>query len=385
MVIFKLLEKPRQPSLKSKTLGLIVNPIAGIAGKYAFKGSDNPELVRRAIELGAKPISPERAKEALLVLKPLKDVLRLLTFPSIMGEDEARECGFEPEVVGELSSIKTTPEDTKKAARIMAERGAELILYAGGDGTTVDILEAIDQKVPILGIPSGVKIWSATFAINPKTAGLIALRYLWGELPVREAEVMDVNEQLFRRDELNVQLKGYAITPYEPQYLQGSKWMSPQTTHEIEDQNAIARSVVENLESNTIYIIGPGTTCKAVADLLGIDKTLLGVDLVQNGKIIVKDAGEREILRAIENTKSKIIVTPIGRQGFIFGRGNQQISPEVIKKVGIENIIVIATPYKLSTIPTLRIDTGSSELDEELRGYIRVITGYHQILIKKIQ
>jgi len=161
--------------------------------------------------------------------------------------------------------------------------------------------------------------------------------------------------------------------------------MSPQTTNEIEDQNAIARSVVENLEPNTVYIIGPGTTCKAIADLLGIDKTLLGVDLVQNGRIIAKDADEREILKAIENAKSKIIITPIGRQGFIFGRGNQQISPEVIKKVGIENIIVIATPYKLSTIPTLRVDTSCPELDEKLRGYIRVITGYRQILIKKIQ
>jgi len=378
-------KKQHCPSMRSKTLGLIVNPIAGIAGKYAFKGSDDPKLVQRAIELGAKPISPGRAKEALSILKPVKNVLRLLTFPSIMGEDVARESGFKPEVVGEISSSVTTSEDTKKAAKIMVESGVALILYAGGDGTTVDILEAIDQEVPILGIPSGVKVWSATFATNPKTAGLITLRYLWDELPVREAEVMDVDEASFRKNELHVELKGYAITPYESQYLQGSKWVSPHTTDEIEDQKAIARNVVENLEPNTVYVIGPGTTCKVVTDLLGLNKTLLGVDLVQDGRIIAKDANEQEILKTIENKKSKMIVTPIGRQGFIFGRGNQQISADVIKKVGTDNIIVIATPYKLSTIPILRVDTNSPELDEKLIGYIRVITGYHQITIKKIQ
>lgn len=371
--------------MKSKTLGLIVNPIAGIAGKYAFKGSDDPRLVQRAIELGAKPVSPGRAKEALSILKPVKDVLRLLTFPSIMGEDVARESGFNPEIIGEIDSLRTTSEDTKKAARIMVERGVFLILYAGGDGTTVDILEAIDQETPILGIPSGVKIWSATFATSPKNAGLVALRYLWDEIPVREAEVMDVDEESFRKNELNVELKGYAITPYEPQYLQGSKWMSPSTTDELEDQKAIARSVVESIEPNTVYVIGPGTTCKSITDILGLNKTLLGVDLVQEGRIIARDADEREILKAIKNKKSKIIVTPIGRQGFIFGRGNQQISSEVIKKVGIENIMVIATPYKLSKIPILRVDTNSSEIDEKLKGYIRVIIGYHQISIKKVQ
>ncbi|MGQ9720373.1 MAG: ATP-NAD kinase family protein [Candidatus Jordarchaeum sp.] len=378
-------KKQQYQSTKNKTLGLIVNPIAGIAGKYAFKGSDDPKLVQRAIELGAKPVSPGRAKEALSVLKPVKDVLRLLTFPSIMGEDVAREIEFKPEVIGELNSLKTTSEDTKKAARMMVEMGVELILYAGGDGTTVDILEAVDQKTPILGIPSGVKIWSATFATSPKDAGFLTLRYLWEELPVREAEVMDVDEESFRKNVLNVELKGYAITPYEPQYLQGSKGMSPSTADEIEDQKAIARSVAENLESNTVYIIGPGTTCKSITDLLGLNKTLLGVDLVQDREILVEDADEQKILKNIENKKSKIIVTPIGRQGFIFGRGNQQISSEVINKVGIENIMVIATPYKLSTIPILRVDTNSSEIDEKLGGYIRVITGYHQITIKKIK
>lgn len=378
-------KKQYHPSTKSKNLGLIVNPIAGIAGKYAFKGSDDPKLVQKAIELGAKPVSPGRAKEALSVLKPVKDVIRILTFPSIMGEDVAIESGFKPEVVGELSSMKTTSEDTKKAAKIMVERGIALILYAGGDGTTVDILDAIDQQVPILGIPSGVKIWSATFATSPKTAGFITLRYLWDEIPVREAEVMDVDEESFRKNELNVELKGYAITPYEPQYLQGSKGVSPPTTDEMEDQKAIARSITESLEPKTVYIIGPGTTCKPITDLLGLNKTLLGVDLIQDRKIIARDADEKRILKAIENKRSKIIVTPIGRQGFIFGRGNQQISYEVIKKVGPDNIIVIATPYKLSTIPILRVDTNSPELDEKMKGYIRVITGYHQVTVKKIQ
>ncbi|MHA1607873.1 MAG: ATP-NAD kinase family protein [Candidatus Freyarchaeota archaeon] len=369
-----------------KLLGFLVNPIAGIGGKYGFKGSDDPELVKVALKRGAKLVSLERAERALNVLSSVGSAICLVCPPGIMGAAIAEKHGFHTHVLSLNISEPTTPQDTINAARLMVEMDVPLILYAGGDGTTVDLLKAVDKEVPILGIPSGVKIWSATFATSPESAGHLAIRFLWEELSVREAEVLDVDEDAFRQGKLLVKLKGYALTPYEPTLLQGAKVMSPTVQDERDDQYAIAKYVKELLEPDVIYILGPGSTCKAVADVLGVEKTVLGVDLIENGRVIAKDVDEEEILRKISGRPAKIIISPIGRQGYIFGRGNQQISSEVIKRVGLENIIIVATPYKLSTLPSLRVDTGDPELDNQMKGrYFKIITGYHQEAVKKIK
>lgn len=372
--------------MNRKLLGFLINPIAGIGGRYGFKGSDEPALVTLALRRGAKLISPERAERTLKVLYPVRHAIRLVCPPGIMGAVSAEKCGFEARVLPLNISEPSTPQDTMNAAKIMAEEDVPLILYAGGDGTTVDLLNAIGQDVPILGIPAGVKIWSATFADTPESAGQIAMRFLWEELPVKEAEVLDVDEEAFRRGELMVKLKGYALTPYEPFLLQGSKMMSPTAQYERDAQLAIANYVKELIKPGTLYILGPGSTCKVIADVLGVEKTPLGVDLIKDGKIIVKDAGEEEILKVLSSEKeAKVIVSPIGRQGFIFGRGNQQISSEVIKAVGISNVIIVATPHKLSSLPFLRVDTGDPELDAKFVGkYVKIITGYHEEVVKKI-
>ncbi|MEA1905118.1 MAG: ATP-NAD kinase, partial [Candidatus Hadarchaeota archaeon] len=227
------------------------------------------------------------------------------------------------------------------------------------------------------GIPTGVKMFSAVFSNTPGDAGKLAARFLGEELPVQEAEVMDVDERAFRRDRLESELKGYAKVPYEPQLVQAGKVGTAPTGYERADQKAIARFVVESMEDGHLYLLGPGTTTRAVAEELGIrDSTLLGVDLIKNKKLLARDAREEQILQEMGNLPATIIMSPIGKQGFILGRGNQQISSRIIRRVGKENVLVLATSNKLAATPTLKVDTGDPKLDQEFRGHIPVIVGY---------
>jgi len=357
-----------------------------MGGRVGLKGTDDQEIVKRARELGATPVSPVRATEALEMVAHIKDDIELITYPFEMGEDEAGKCGLDPIVIGSITRGKTTATDTKNAAREMLKLQVDLMLFAGGDGTARDIYEAVGQEVPTLGIPAGVKIHSGVFAINPRKAGELAVKFLRGNAPLREAEVMDIDEDAFRRGRVSARLYGYLRVPYERRLVQDVKSGSSTILDEKKSQEIIAEYVVENMDDD-YYILGPGTTVKAIADKLGIKKTLLGVDAINKGKIVAMDLNEEQLLKLIERRKVKIIVSPIGGQGFIFGRGNQQISPKVIRKVGRDNIIVIATKNKLYSIGPgrpLLVDTGDDEVDKMLSGYTRVITGYNEEAVVKV-
>jgi predicted polyphosphate/ATP-dependent NAD kinase len=360
----------------TKIVGFIVNPVAGMGGAVGLKGTDGKAILAHAIALGAKPVATERAETFLVQLKQVAEHLKLVVGAGEMGEVQAKECGFDCKVVGE-SKKETTSNDTQSIARIMVELDVDLLVFCGGDGTTRDILKAVDLKVPVLGVPTGVKMHSALFAISPQAAARVTVRFFWGGLPLREAEVMDVDEQAFRQGRLSAELYGYLLNPYEPHLIQGNKMASPMTENEVENQAAIAIYIIEEMQPNTTYIIGPGTTTRTISDLLDQKKTLLGVDLFQNKKMLAKDVNEKQILQVINGKDTKIIVTPIGGQGFIFGRGNQQISSKVIRQVGIDNIVVIATKSKLDRLKSLRVDTGDNELDIQLRAQgTRVVTDY---------
>jgi predicted polyphosphate/ATP-dependent NAD kinase len=369
-----------------KKLGLIVNPIAGMGGRVGLKGSDGEDILRKARELGAEPHSPGRAVQALQAIKMGSPSFELYTYPGEMGEDEAREAGLDPNVVGEITAGATKAEDTKKAAAALADLGVDLLLFAGGDGTARDVYEAIDSRVPVLGIPTGVKIHSAVYAVTPAAAGRLAASYLNGEASeTRDAEVMDIDEDAFRENRLSAQLYGYMRIPYAPEYLQGSKEGS--VSQEPLDLEAIAADITDEMEPGVLYIVGPGSSTRPVVEQFSVEKTLLGVDLMMDGELVAKDANEEQILAHLDDRNAKIVVTVIGGQGFVFGRGNQQISPEVIRKVGKENIIVIATPQKLATLRAraLRVDTGDPALDEELKGYYKVVTGYRRRTLIKAE
>ena len=363
-------------SLPTKTLGFIVNPVAGMGGAVGLKGTDGKAILNKAISLGAKPVAPQRAEIFVTELFDAKDSLRLIVGAGAMGETEAAKHGLAFDIKGESKS-ETTSEDTKLMAKEMARAGVDLLVFCGGDGTARDVLKTVGMSVPVLGVPTGVKMHSAVFAVTPQAAARVAVRYLWGGLPLREAEVMDINEQAFREGHLSAELYGYMLSPYEPRLIQGNKLESPTTETEVRNQAAIAIFIIEEMKPSVIYIIGPGTTTRIISDLLDQKKTLLGVDLFQNKKIIVSDGNEKEILEIIKEKTARIIVTPIGGQGFIFGRGNQQISAKVIRQVGLDNIVVVATKNKLDRLNSLRVDTGDSELDEEFRARgIRVVTDY---------
>ena len=326
--------------IPTKTIGFIVNPVAGMGGAVGLKGTDGKAILQQAIALGAKPIATQRAETFLTELSPAKAHLKLVVGAGQMGENEAQKLGYSCKVIGEAKT-ETSSEDTQSVAKGIVEAGVDLLVYCGGDGTTRDIQKAIDMKVPVLGVPTGVKMHSALFAVSPQAAARVAIRYLWGGLPLREAEVMDIDEQAFRQGHLSAELYGYLLSPFEPHLIQGNKMESPMTQNELENQAAIAVYMIEEMQPDILYIVGPGTTTRTVADLLDQKKTLLGVDLFLDKKIIAKDANEKQILQETSGKPTKIIVTPIGGQGFIFGRGNQQISARVIRQVGLDNIVVI--------------------------------------------
>jgi len=367
-------------------LGLVVNPIAGMGGKAALKGSDDPELVAAARERGALPIAPERAIEALRPLAAVRDGdgLDVLTYPGDMGEQEAREAGLEPDVLGSIGAV-TSAAATRAAVSAMADRGVELLLFAGGDGTAVDVLEAIGDRVPVLGVPAGVKMHSAVFAVNPKSAGELAVLFAQGGVrELREAEVMDVDEAILRDGAVSARLHGYLNVPVERRLVQSAKARS--IAAESAAQDGIAHYLVDHVFGERTWLVGPGTTTRAVLDVLGLEKTLLGVDVVRRSTCLVADADERALLEIATAEGVGILVSPVGGQGFVFGRGNQQLSAAVIERVGREGIVVAATEAKIAALGgrPLRIDTGDAATDAGLAGYRRVVVGYNREIVYRI-
>jgi predicted polyphosphate/ATP-dependent NAD kinase len=360
----------------TKTLGFIVNPIAGMGGAVGLKGTDGKEILSKAIKLGAKPVAPARAEAFLSELRQIGTPLKLVVGAGSLGEDEARTSGLAFAVFGERKG-ETDAEDTRRTAQTIADEHVSLLVFCGGDGTAKDVLNAVDTRFPVLGVPTGVKMHSSVFAVNPQAAARASAKFLAGDLPLREAEVMDINEKAFRKGHVSAELYGYVLTPYEPHLIQANKLASPMTESELRNQAAIAIYIIEEMKPDVIYIVGPGTTTRTIADLLDQKKTLLGVDLFQNKKIITHDVNEQQILETIRGKKAKIVVTPIGGQGFVFGRGNQQISPPVIREVGLDNILVVATESKLRSLNALRVDTGDADLDATFRkNGFRVVTDY---------
>ncbi|MEM3011054.1 MAG: ATP-NAD kinase family protein, partial [Candidatus Bathyarchaeia archaeon] len=359
---------------KALKLGFIVNPIAGMGGRVGLKGTDG--VSEAAEKMGAEPVAPLRAVEFLRKLKELElnSKIQIYTCPGIMGEVEAKTAKVKVEVLPMQVKAKTTAEDTKLAVRLLAALSVELIVFVGGDGTARDILDALRglKEIPVLGVPSGVKMYSGIFAVNPADAADVVSAFIQKTAQMADFEIMDADEAAIRNDRFAVKLYGFLKGPFVPMLIQGSKQISPETVDEHENQMAAAKFVVEGMSPKGTYILGPGTTVKCVADLLGVEKTVLGVDIYRNGSV-VKDVNEKRIFEEVKDWENVwIVVSPIGRQGMLFGRGNQQISPEVIKHVGRNKIIVLATKSKLRDIEggVLRVDTGDAEADNLLRGYI---------------
>jgi len=367
-------------------LGLIVNPKAGLGGRVGLKGSDGEAIQRQAIALGAVPRAIERTKEALSALIHLKDEIEIVTYPVRMGAEAAESLGFCTQVIGKIDPQKTTARDTRQSAREMSKMGITLLLFAGGDGTARDIYDAVGLSIPVLGIPAGVKIHSPVYAIHPRAAGELAAMLLSGKkMDFREAEVVDLDEQSYQTGIVSTSLYGYLKIPYARKFIQSAKSASPSS--EQANMQEIASSVINQMQEGVAYIVGPGTTTRAIASLLGLGKTLLGVDVILNKTLLAKDVNEQQLIGLLaQHSLAKIVVTPIGGQGYLFGRGNQQISPQIIRSVGKENIIVVSTLNKISSLQgrPLLVDSGDQEIDRAMKGFIRVLTGRNQSMIYRV-
>ncbi|WP_350586400.1 ATP-NAD kinase family protein [Pseudoalteromonas sp. RB2-MNA-CIBAN-0110] len=358
-------------------LGLIVNPVAGLGGTVALKGSDGAHTAAKAIELGAEPKANSRTKAALEVLLPYKERLTIYTVNGDMGEQTAKALGFNVEVVYN-SEVITTPDDTEQAAKVLKDFGVDLVLFAGGDGTARNICHAIEDTIPVLGIPAGCKIHSGVYAITPKAAGRVVEMLVKGELvTLADADVMDIDEDAFRQGTVKAKRYGEMQTPSEVRYMQAVKNGGKETDELVLAD--IAAHVVSQMDEDTFYIMGSGSTVEAIMEEMGLENTLLGVDLIKDQTLVAQDLTAKQLLELTHDQSTKLVITLIGGQGHIFGRGNQQLSPALIRAIGKENIIVVATKTKLQALNSrpLICDTGDGELDDELSGYIKVTTGFN--------
>jgi len=362
-----------------------------MGGRVALKGTDG--VVEEAIRRGARPVSPDLVRLFLKELShyPEARSITFLTGPGPLGEDYLREFGFRFEVIPlefhhrEINGVRipdTSSEHTRRLAREMADK-VKLIVFAGGDGTARDIVSVVGRKVPILGIPTGVKMYSGVFAVSPEKAAEVLVRFLRGEAKLEEREIRDIDEEAFRRDEIRAKTYGKALVPVVENLVQGSK--EAIKADESEELETLAEALAEEiLESDGIYFLGSGSTVKRIKDNLGIDGTLLGVDVVEvkdgKAKLLVKDATEKDLLRFVDRNP-RVVVTVVGGANFLFGRGNQQFSAEVLRRIPRENVIVVATPDKLTG--PIRVYTGDPEVDGKFRGYLRVrVSPWMEKLVK---
>ncbi len=322
--------------------------------------------MRRALELGAQPVAPVRADRALARLERHRDGITIVAGARAMGGDAAREHGFTTELVEAGAGDETSADDTRAAAAEMERRHVDLILYAGGDGTTRDIVDAVGTRVPILGIPTGVKMHSGVFATSPEAAGDLAA----SQFDLREAEVMDIDEDALRDGRVSAQLYGVATVPRDRTRVQHPKAASRPGDAGLE---ALCRELAGEA-AHGVTLFGPGTTTRRILSHLGGEGTLLGIDAVEDGRPAGLDLREAQLLDLLDGRPARIVISVVGGQGYVLGRGNQQLSPEVIRRAGPENLVVIASLEKLLALdpPRLLVDTGDLELDRELSGYRRV-------------
>jgi len=373
-------------------LGFMVNPFAGIGGAVALKGSDGKDIVEQALLRGACPQAETRAKLAMQQITT-EHKFSIYTAADTMGENTLKSLNLPFEVIYEAAE-QSSAADTKNIIQLFVDMQVDFIVFAGGDGTARDVLDALTAKsntsIPVVGIPAGVKMHSAVYAVTPSRAGELINLILAGEpMSLHEAKVMDLDEQAFRAGQVNAKCYGYLSVPVDDTRMQLIK-QGGINSKEITVQE-IAADIIETMEQDVYYLIGSGSTTAEIMHQLSLPNTLLGVDIIFNQKLVASDVDEQTILDTIKNHPAKIVVTIIGGQGHVFGRGNQQLSAKVIhqvvnQKAGRDNIVIVATNEKLRSLnkrPMIS-DTGDSDLDEQLAGLYSVVTGYQQKTLYKL-
>jgi predicted polyphosphate/ATP-dependent NAD kinase len=373
-------------------LGFIINPIAGMGGRVGLKGTDG--VLAQARQRGAAPVANARAREMLRELRRLRDGaiappdVEWLTVGGDMGGDALRTAGFAASEIVHRPATEPSARDTVAAVEQFLARGVDLVLFCGGDGTARDICALTGETTPVLGIPAGVKMYSGVFGVTPARTAEILWRWLAHEIGLARVDIVDLDEDRYRRDEWAVRLYLTALAPFEPTLVQSAKALVVGR-----DEDAVKDEIAAQLRDEiaarpgTLFLLGPGSTVQAVARALAVDKTLLGIDAVVEGKVVGADLAEAQILALLDRFPDcRLVLSPIGAQGFVLGRGNQQLSPAVIRRIGATNMLVLSTPAKLARTPVLRFDTGDAELDADMISckFFEVIVGYRRTRLVKV-
>ena len=374
-------------------LGLIVNPAAGVGGRVGLKGSDGKAIREKAFELGAKALAGSRTEQALAYLAPIKEQFELYTVAADMGENAAKASALNCHVVMQAEAAQTESYDTQNAVEKMLQADVDLLLFAGGDGTARDVYKALAdlnaiERLSVVGIPSGCKIHSAVYAVSPVHAGQLVADIIQGKAArLAESDVMDIDEEAFRQGVVKARRYGGLWVPQDHDHMQALK--EGGVIHESIQLQDIANSAIEQMEDGALYFVGSGTTPAAIMDELGLENTLLGVDLVIDQQLVESDLTEQGILDCLNKYADQpayLLITVIGGQGMVLGRGNQQLSPDVIRKIGLDHIIYIATAEKIRRLngEPLRVDSGDETLNSALSGMVRIMTGYDEYMLYKL-
>lgn len=368
---------------KKFRLGVVVNPYAGIGGSVGLKGSDGVAIRTQALQLGAELRASARMQRALSKLDQHKDQLKIYCFAGDMGENSLRDAGFIPHVIGKANTNPSSEQDTLNALDAFLLHKVDLILFAGGDGTARLLVDKLPANQVVLGVPAGVKIHSGVYAISPEAAGELLHHFLSGQLVnIAMRDVKDIDEEALRNGKVSARYYGELCVPEIHQLLQQVKNAGMEKDELA--QLDVAQELIDQLDEKTLYLVGTGSTTHLFLQELGLDGSLLGVDLLLNRQLIGKDLTASELLNAVNQHQGpvKIIVTAIGGQGYIFGRGNQQFTPDIIKRVGKENILIAAARGKILSLDgrPLLVDTHDPMLDQAIEGLYPVIAGYQDIL-----
>jgi predicted polyphosphate/ATP-dependent NAD kinase len=365
-------------------LGLILNPFAGVGGPAAHKGSDATAIQAAATQGQLALTAPARARTFLQALQGISAQFELLTIPGAMGEAICRELGYSCTLIDYVPASPSSGLDTERAAAILAATGVDLLVIIGGDGTARDVCRVLGESQLVLGVPAGVKMHSGVYAVNPQSAAEVVRQLVAGELvSVNEAEVRDIDEDAFRRGQVKSRYFGSMQVPDEVRFVQQVK----QGGQEVESLVLadMAAHIEESFDDNTLYIFGPGSTTHQILQNLKWPSTLLGFDLFKGGQQLVDDASAADLIRCVRGHSGPVAlyITAIGGQGHILGRGNQQLTPELLRQIGRENLQVVATKTKLKNLQgrPLLMDSGDPQLDTDWSGYIRVLTGYHDAVL----
>ena len=374
-------------------LGLLVNPDAGLGGRLGLKGSDGQAEIARS--KGAQDRSGPRMRAMLdhliTISKDNLDGIQWYVSKGRMGTDWISPAISSLEVI-HSSSSSTDANDTSQLVGSMIGSDIDLLVYAGGDGTTRDVVAALSEygrpELPSIGVPTGVKMHSGCFASSPKAAAEVLSAWLEGDLLLSSTEVLDLDEDLYRQGKWVVKLYAEAITPASPRWMQGSK-MRVEASGEEEIIQGLADHVRETLIDDRMMIVwGSGGTLRTIGGILGFELNTLGIDITVGGNIIGSDLNENEILSALKEHQGDVILllSPMGGQGFLIGRGNLQLSPDVLRIIGVNRVLGIVTPAKMLTLRSLRIETGDSEMDQRFseKKYLKVLQGYRTTRVLKV-